>query len=66
MQADQAAGKLPPEGTPAYCDGVAAHRAGSEMDTNPHTSQRGFNDDRFRWFVGWLDAQHGFAETGDQ
>lgn len=47
----------PPESTIEYRHGREARLKGVSDDDNPHPIRRGFNNARFRWFVGWPDAR---------
>jgi len=44
------------EVTAEYREGRSARFAGRSIEGNPHNRLRGFSNARYRWFVGWLDA----------
>ena len=46
-----------PEDTREYREGCKAYLDGKPSDSNPYPSQRGFNNMRYRWFVGWYSEK---------
>ena len=44
-----------PETTAEYREGRVSRREHIPDGDNPYGPAKGFNDSRFRWFVGWYD-----------